>query len=272
MYQQKSPRNYAKTACNSCVKSRRKCEADSSHQPCKRCLEKHLECIYSPSAKKRGPKPKRNTLGTITHLHEEEFNPEVSEINKTAIFESDIVYGLQEIKPALSDRCANCYEQKKACEHSGIPGKFRCERCRKRKTMCLIQCIECYKKNKDKKETTPRCNNCKVIMEDPPLDYNFIRENDKIYLKFSNNAKIEITQEKFRDLLKLQKPGSLDDPNNQLQSSITDSEYSLSNNLITEPLSWLDPNYSLQPYSFQSFVTDPLPQHFGFNYDTFFDI
>ncbi|CAG8705182.1 12675_t:CDS:2 [Gigaspora margarita] len=269
MYQQKSQRNYAKIACIECVKSRRKCEAISSHQPCKRCWEKNLSCTYSPSTKKRGPKPKRNTLGTITQL--QDFNPEVSEINKTAIFENDIVYGLQlpeEIKPALSDRCANCYEQKKACEHSGIPGRFRCERCRKRKTMCLIQCIECYKKNKDKKETVPRCIHCKIITEDPPLDYNFIRENEKIYMKFSNNAKIEITQ----DLLKLQRSGSLDDPNNQLQPSVADSEIFLSNNMITEPLPWVDTSYS---YSFQPLVdvVDPLPQPFAFNYyDTFFNI
>ncbi|RIB22917.1 hypothetical protein C2G38_2242994 [Gigaspora rosea] len=243
MYQQKSPRNYAKIACIGCVKSRRKCEAISSHQPCKRSLEKNLSCTYSQSTKKRGPKPKRNTLGTITQL--QDFYSELPE----------------EIKPVLSDRCANCYEQKKACEHSGIPGRFRCERCRKWKTMCLIQCIECYKKNKDKKETVPRCNHCKIITEDPPLDYNFIRENDKIYMKFSNNAKIEITQEKFKDLLKLQRSGSIDDPNNQLQSSVVDSEFSLSNSMITDWVNtgWVDPTYS---YSFQP-LAEPL---LAFNY------
>ncbi|CAG8795801.1 12398_t:CDS:2, partial [Cetraspora pellucida] len=111
----------------------------------------------------------RNTFGIITEFQNEgDFNRQVPELSKEAIFENDIVYGLQpleEIKPVLSDRCANCYEQKKACVHSGIPGKFRCERCRKRKTACLIQCMECYKKNKIKKEKIPQCNNCKMTAE-----------------------------------------------------------------------------------------------------------
>ncbi|CAG8571423.1 29899_t:CDS:2 [Racocetra persica] len=169
MYQQKPSRNnYAKIACNECMKSKRKCETNSSYEQCKRCSYKNLECIYSPS-KKRGPKPRRNTFEFITDFQSEgDFSQQVSGLSKETIFENDIVFGLhplEEIRPALSDRCAYCYEQKKACVHNGIPGKFRCERCRKRKTVCLIQCIECYKKNKDKKEKIPQCNNCKMTTE-----------------------------------------------------------------------------------------------------------
>ncbi|CAG8516499.1 6519_t:CDS:2 [Scutellospora calospora] len=253
----KSPKSYAKIACISCAKSKRRCEAVLSYQSCKRCVKEHLQCIYPDSIKKRGPKLKQNSLESITQLRDEgDFNSQVSELNKESITENYMVCDVQlleKIKPDLSDRCANCYEQKKGCKHSGIPGKFRCERCRKRKTACLIQCIECYKKNSEKKEKVPRCNNCKVIMEDPPLDYNFIREDDKIYLKFSDNAKIEITQEKFKDLLKLQITGSnfslnssfLDDVN--YQSSFVDgSSYSYPpsfSNVLNEPRFYSNPNY-----------------------------
>ncbi|CAG8842529.1 1927_t:CDS:2, partial [Gigaspora margarita] len=86
-------------------------------------------------------------------------NLQVLELNKESNFKDNLV---DEI---LLNRCACCYKHKKAYKHHETLGKYRCDRCRNRKIECLIQCIECYKKNKDKKDYFPQCSNCKVTRE-----------------------------------------------------------------------------------------------------------
>ncbi|CAG8747965.1 14148_t:CDS:2, partial [Racocetra fulgida] len=108
---------------------------------------------------------------------------------------------LEKDNPRLSDTCACCRRDKKRCEYNGMPGALRCARCRMKKRQCLFQCAECHE-NSSVDKATLHCVNCKATVEDPPVDYNFVQENDKIYLKLENNdIKIEITHE----LLKLQK-------------------------------------------------------------------
>ncbi|CAG8578230.1 1567_t:CDS:2, partial [Racocetra persica] len=116
----------------------------------------HLECRRIQAyTKKRGPKVQEMP----NQLHFTHSLQPLNEINPSLNSQDNLV---DEI---LSNRCASCYEHKKACKHNGTLGKFRCERCRNRKIECLIQCTECYKKNKDKKDSFPQCSNCKVTRE-----------------------------------------------------------------------------------------------------------
>lgn len=45
-------------ACDNCHRRKIRCDG---RQPCERCLHLHIDCLYTPSNKKRGPKPKSTT-------------------------------------------------------------------------------------------------------------------------------------------------------------------------------------------------------------------
>ncbi|CAG8762938.1 37106_t:CDS:2 [Racocetra persica] len=87
----------------------------------------------------------------------------------------------------FSNTCACCYKQKKRCKRKG---EYRCEICKKRQTECLVQCIKCYKQNKENKDQFPQCAHCKFhYLLDPPIEYNFIEEDGKVYLDFGDGLK-----------------------------------------------------------------------------------
>ncbi|CAG8538187.1 750_t:CDS:2 [Scutellospora calospora] len=65
----------------------------------------------------------------------------------------------------FSNICACCYKQKKRCKRKG---EYR-------------------------EDQFPQCANCKVTMKDPPIEYNFIEEDGKVYLDFGDEFKFEIS-------------------------------------------------------------------------------
>ncbi|CAG8793359.1 13307_t:CDS:2, partial [Gigaspora rosea] len=90
--------------------------------------------------------------------------PKVQEMPNQSHF-THILQALNEINSSLNSQMRKLLREQKSCKHNGTLGMFRCDRCRNRKLDCLIQCIECYKKNKDKKDYLPQCSNCKVTRE-----------------------------------------------------------------------------------------------------------
>ncbi|CAG8439546.1 17309_t:CDS:2 [Dentiscutata heterogama] len=185
-----SSKERSRLACIECKLSKRRCEYNYLHKRCKRCMELHIACTY-PSTKKR-------QKHSVCSLGDEDY-----QISEKGLFRESTL-SIEKNNLRLSNKCSYCRRSKKKCEYNGIPGVFRCKRCRAKKRQCVFQCMECYKKGSLDKDKFP-CVNCKVTMEDPPVNYNFVEENNKIYLKLEDNdIKIEITQEKFEDLLKLQ--------------------------------------------------------------------
>ncbi|CAG8449039.1 1223_t:CDS:2, partial [Gigaspora rosea] len=95
----------------------------------------------------------------------------------------------------LAKKCARCFRQRKKCDHEkGLSKKcLNCMKYKKEKKACLIQCKECYKKNKDVKEGPfPQCKNCKEITKDSPDE--LIEENGKIYFIPGNGKQYEINE------------------------------------------------------------------------------
>ncbi|CAG8635243.1 2631_t:CDS:2 [Racocetra persica] len=173
-----SSKRRSRLACIECKQSKQKCEHSPSYKRCKRCIKHHLACIPPPIKKK--------------HAFE---SPNLISNNQISGKELSLesLQSLEKDNPRLSDTCACCRRDKKRCEYNGIPGALRCARCRMKKRQCLFQCAECHEKNNVDKVML-HCVNCKTTVEDPPVDYNFVQENDKIYLKLENNdIKIEIT-------------------------------------------------------------------------------
>ncbi|CAG8486529.1 28157_t:CDS:2 [Dentiscutata erythropus] len=90
--------------------------------------------------------------------------------------------------PEPSTKCASCRKDKKKCVRIG---KFRCNRCKDKGRKCIIQCLDCYEKNKTEKDVIHCCPNCKTVKEG---DYDFITDDDgKTYLLSSDGVKFEIT-------------------------------------------------------------------------------
>ncbi|CAG8606055.1 13228_t:CDS:2 [Dentiscutata erythropus] len=195
-----SSKKRSRLACIECRMTKRKCEYNPSYKCCKRCMKCHLSCTSPPAKKKQ-----KHDSFSLVHETSESSNisSEYRISGKRLSYES--TQSTEKDNPRLSNTCSCCRRNKKKCEYNGIPGTFRCARCRAKKIQCLFHCIECHEGSGLDKAMHP-CVNCKATMEDPPVDYNFVEENNKIYLKLENHdIKIEITQEKFKDLLKLQK-------------------------------------------------------------------
>ncbi|RIB12722.1 hypothetical protein C2G38_1790720 [Gigaspora rosea] len=114
----------------------------------------------------------------------------------------------------FSNICVCCYKQKKRCKRKG---EYRCDRCKKRQAECLVQCVNCYKKNKDRKDQFPQCAHCKVIT----------KENGKVYLDFGDSFRFEISLEKIKNLLALSAVSSICVPPVPVifTNSVTQSDY-----------------------------------------------
>ncbi|CAG8557572.1 12556_t:CDS:2, partial [Racocetra persica] len=173
------PRTHITTACSLCKRLKKRCVTDDSYEKCRTCVLRNHECSFSKSYQKRGPKPKPVQIPLSQSLNTK--------------FPSETA------KPALSNKCATCYKQKKKCTYNGMAGESKCERCKKRKINCLFQCVEC-KANISKENPFSRCIDCKVITKDPPdnvpVNYHIVTDVEarKLYLRHSNcNHKIEIT-------------------------------------------------------------------------------
>ncbi|CAG8783913.1 14935_t:CDS:2, partial [Acaulospora morrowiae] len=134
---------------------------------------------------------------------------------------SESSYFANNMNPKLSNTCANCIKHKKGCNAcprcikqgkrpcSHIePGTFKCENCMKGNGKeCFFQCEDCYKKNKhvERGQPFPKCNNCKIVTEGPPIDFDIFKEDGKVYLCpiGSKDQRFEVSDEIFEKVFEL---------------------------------------------------------------------
>ncbi|KAF0492715.1 hypothetical protein F8M41_021562 [Gigaspora margarita] len=109
-------------------------------------------------------------------------------------------------KIKFAKKCALCCRQKKKCDCKKAVGLSKCINCMKykrEKRACLIQCMDCYKKNKIVKTGPfPQCENCKEINEDSPSEPIY-EEDGKTYFTPGDGNKFEIREEIFERILKI---------------------------------------------------------------------
>ncbi|KAF0447030.1 hypothetical protein F8M41_002844 [Gigaspora margarita] len=103
----------------------------------------------------------------------------------------------------FATRCALCIRQKKKCDlKKMLESKcINCKKYKKGKKACLIQCLNCYEKNKDVKTGSfSQCENCKEIVEDSPSELITCEEDNKMYFTPGDGNKYEIKDEIFEKI------------------------------------------------------------------------